>query len=361
MSESHRLSVRWSAIGAAVAVAVGAGGLSLVDAATPAPNPVTVTVTPTRILDTRSNIGLSGRSADESPRDLRVTGTVPVAPSGSRTVVPVGAIGVLVNVTVVQPSSDGFLSLRPADATGAPTTSTVNFQAGVNTPNAATVNLSPDGRVEIWLDTLADTGTAHVLLDVVGYTVDHDHDDRYYTKDQTDGTFATQQELDAVAAQKANAADVYTRSALDPVLADKVSNAQLDDAVTFLDNKVAETQGVAYGTAPSSNVTVVGEYQTILTVPFETAVSGHAVLMSTATLALGPGISANCRVQMFSGGPVLSGYANQEGENMFAATFGRSVPAGAHIAELQCIQDNPGPEMVVREPWITITFSSVEL
>ena len=189
------IRTKWAAVGAAVAVTLGAGGVSLTQAAiSSGEKPVVITVDTTRILDTRTGVGLAGgRLVDSTPRDLQVTGDVPIAPSGTATVVPAGAIGVLVNVTVVSPNSKGFLSLRSGGAAGTPATSTVNFEAGITTPNAATVDLSGDGKLQIWLETDNDGGSAHVLLDVVGYTVDHDHNDLYYTKTEVDAAtlFAT--------------------------------------------------------------------------------------------------------------------------------------------------------------------------
>ena len=180
------LRTRWAAVGAAVAVTLGAGGLSMAQAAIDTGDrPVTVTIAAERILDTRTDLGLSGRFADGAPRDLQVTGSVPTASGGSKNVVPTDAIGVLVNVTVVAPTHEGFLSLRPQGATGDPTTSTVNFVPGSIEPNAATVDLN-DGKIQIWVETSSDAGSADVLIDVVGYTIGHTHDDRYYTEADID-------------------------------------------------------------------------------------------------------------------------------------------------------------------------------
>jgi predicted secreted protein len=182
MTEARRhtkMRVRWSAIGAAVAVTLGAGGLSIAQAAvSTGERPVVVTVDAERILDTRADLGLAGKFADSTPRDLQVTGSVDVASGGSKIVVPDDAVGVIVNVTVIRPNRPGFLSLRPAGAAGAPTTSTVNFTDGSIEPNSATVDLN-NGKIQIWLATIADAGRADVAIDVVGYTIDHDHDDRY--------------------------------------------------------------------------------------------------------------------------------------------------------------------------------------
>lgn len=178
---------RWAAIGAAVAITLGGGGVGIVSATmSSGDKPVFVSIEPTRILDTRNNVGLTGRFADAVPRDLQVTGSVPVAGGGARTVVPAGATGVALNVTVVNTSSDGFLSVRPSGATGEPLTSNVNFVSGQIVPNAVNVDLPANGRVQIWFEAWTNGGTSDVLVDVVGYYDDHHHDDRYYTKTQID-------------------------------------------------------------------------------------------------------------------------------------------------------------------------------
>lgn len=178
--------MRWSAIGAAIAVTLGAGGLGIAQAAVSSGDrPVTVTIAAERILDTRVDLGLAGKFTDSSPRDLQVTGPVEVASGGQQTVVPADAVAVIVNVTVIRPNRPGFLSLRPGGAVGSPTTSTVNFLADSIEPNSATVDLN-DGKIQIWLAPIADAGTADVAIDVVGYTIDHDHDDRYYTQAEVD-------------------------------------------------------------------------------------------------------------------------------------------------------------------------------
>jgi hypothetical protein len=185
-----RLRARWSAIGAAVAVTLGAGGIGLAQASlAPVDQPVTVTVDAQRILDTRINLGLAGGFAKDTPREVQVTGAVDVATdtgTTTETVVPAGATAVLVNVTVVLPTDQGFLTLRAGGAAGAPSTSTVNFAAGSVEPNAATVDLSNDGKIQVWVFMPDAAARADVLIDVVGYTVDHNHDDRYYTQAQVD-------------------------------------------------------------------------------------------------------------------------------------------------------------------------------
>jgi hypothetical protein len=248
-SDRARLRTRWSAIGAAVAVSLGAGGFGLANAAIGSgEKPVTITIEPERILDTRVNLGLAGRFNDATPRELQVTGNVNVAPSGSKVVVPADATGVIVNVTVVLPTDGGFLSLRPSGAAGAPQTSTVNFSANDVVPNSATVDLPANGKVQIWVEIAGNSGSADVLVDVVGYTVDHTHDDRYYTKT----------EADAVHNAKANAADVYTKAQVDSA----VANVTRVSGISFLSSPfdlLAGTEGgIATPSCPVGQVAISG-------------------------------------------------------------------------------------------------------
>jgi hypothetical protein len=168
---------RWAAIGAAVAVSLGAGGLFVAQAA-PGPSESTiVTVTPERILDTRDpvNLGLAGPFTSPVAQKLQVTGSIPTA-TGTKVVVPAGATGVLLNVTPVNMTANGFISIRPGDATGAATTSSLNFTTGVAgvVPNAVQVAMptagANAGKIDITYDAYGQAGqTTDILVDVVGY------------------------------------------------------------------------------------------------------------------------------------------------------------------------------------------------
>lgn len=166
---------RWAAIGAAVAVSVGAGGLFVAQAA-PGPSESTiVTVTPERILDTRDpvNVGLPGPFVSAVAQKLQVTGSVPTT-TGTKVVVPLGATGVLLNVTPVSPSADGFISIRPGDATGVAATSSLNFTKGAILPNSVQVGLPTSGpnagKIDITYNAYGIAGpTTDILIDVVGY------------------------------------------------------------------------------------------------------------------------------------------------------------------------------------------------
>ena len=157
---------RWAAIGAAVAVTFGGGGLLVANAAS-SPASSIVTVSPERILDTRTDIGLPGPFVSAVSQKLQVTGAV----------VPAASTGVLLNVTVVAPSANGFLSIRPGDAVGSPSTSSLNFNAGDIAPNAVQVALPTSGinagQIDITFDAYGVGGpTTDVLIDVVGYLVE---------------------------------------------------------------------------------------------------------------------------------------------------------------------------------------------
>src|SRR4051812_37326416 len=123
---------RWAAFGAAVAVSIGGGGVFLASAAPGPAESTIVNVTPVRVLDTRDSVdvGLPGPFVSAVSQKLQITGLVPTTNS-SQTPVPVGATGVLLNVTAVGPTANGFISVRPGDATGAPATSSLNVTAGV--------------------------------------------------------------------------------------------------------------------------------------------------------------------------------------------------------------------------------------
>ncbi len=168
---------RWAAVGILVAVMVGAGGLFVANAAS-SPQSSVVTIDPLRILDSRDgvDVGLPGPFVSPVSQKLQVTGSVPTT-TGTQTVVPAGATGVLMNVTVVGPTADGFLSIRPGSATGAPATSSLNFVAGDIVPNSVQVGLPTSGanagQIDITYDAFGTPGpTTDVLIDVVGYLIE---------------------------------------------------------------------------------------------------------------------------------------------------------------------------------------------
>ena len=178
---------RWAALGAAVAVTVGGSGFFIAHAVSSSPS-VIVTIDPVRVLDTRfgNGIGLVGPFISSDGRHLPITGPIETA-SGTQVVVPAGATGVSLNVTVVEPQAAGFVSVRPSDSVGAPSTSNLNFEAGDVVANAVTVQLPSSGPLEgnilITYDALGVDGpAADILADVVGYFQEPSAGPVMYTK-----------------------------------------------------------------------------------------------------------------------------------------------------------------------------------
>jgi glucose/arabinose dehydrogenase len=116
------------------------------------------TVTPCRIVDTRGPAAPNGGPAlaAGSDRTFAVAGSCGI---------PATARAVSVNVTVVQPTTDGFLSVFPG-AGATPTSSVINFRSGQIRANNALPLLGAAGDVVV---RNGSTGTVHFLLDVNGY------------------------------------------------------------------------------------------------------------------------------------------------------------------------------------------------
>jgi hypothetical protein len=117
---------------------------------------------PIRILDTRP-----GKTAAINPGIPIATGATFTLQVTGETVesieVPAGAVGVIGNVTVVNPVGQGFLTLFPEGASR-PTASTINYSAGEVIANGVTVKLSSSGQMDIFAATTTD-----VVFDATGF------------------------------------------------------------------------------------------------------------------------------------------------------------------------------------------------
>jgi outer membrane protein assembly factor BamB len=125
-------------------------------------------MTPSRLLDTRSGNGLSGKLVANTPRTFQVTG---------RGGVPANATAVTGNVTVVNSSFSWAVFVGP-NPTASPTTSTINFTAGQIKANSLTVELGAGGGLSATYISSAGN-TTDLVFDVTGY----------YTADGTGSTF----------------------------------------------------------------------------------------------------------------------------------------------------------------------------
>lgn len=372
--------MRWSAIGAAVAIALGAGGMGLAQAVVDSgEKSVTVTVESKRIVDTRSGLGLAGKFTSDAPRDVRVTGSVDVATAAGpskETVVPAGATSVLINVTVVTPTGDGFLTVRAGGLAGKPTTSTVNFTAGAIEPNAATVDLTSDGRVQVWVAMGSPTAAADVLIDVVGYTVDHNHDDRYYTKALTDTAVATalattDAAIAAAVAPKANSTDVTAAiaAATTPKAnsADVYTKTQVDAAIAAAQ---PGAEGIDFDQTTAANTLTDTALKTILSVPLTIPKDGFAVVNSTANIVTVNGATVNCVVVLNTVpgtlptnavGVGLTGGGSTTLASTWTDTRGFTVTAaGASTVHLVCARSAAGTA-TVNQGQMTVTYSTAKL
>lgn len=81
--------------------------------------------------------------------------------------IPVTAHALAVNVTVITPQADGYVTLFPGDGPN-PGTSTVNFRAGQIRANNTVVRLATDGSGVLYVQSNC-VGAMHLALDVSGY------------------------------------------------------------------------------------------------------------------------------------------------------------------------------------------------
>jgi hypothetical protein len=124
-------------------------------------------LTPARVFDSRPGISVNdpapAAKAIAGPGatfDIQLLGLGGI-PSTARDV-----LAVVANITVVQPTSTGYLNAYGKDAP-AGTAAIINFVADQTVPNLAIVRPGTDGKLTIKL--AAGTGSAHVVVDVFGW------------------------------------------------------------------------------------------------------------------------------------------------------------------------------------------------
>ena len=147
-----------SALVSAVALLLGPLAIASSAATTPHATPVIegsyVSVIPARIAGT---VSTSVPIAAAATLNVQVTGTtLPV---------PAGASAAVVNVTAVNPTANGFLTVFTEGLATTPLVSNVNFTIGMNVANLVTVPLSATGGISIFNS----AGTTGVDVDVEGY------------------------------------------------------------------------------------------------------------------------------------------------------------------------------------------------
>ena len=115
-----------------------------------------IPVTPKRVVDTRSGIGVA--PAKIGP------GGVLIANLANGSPVPASAKAVIVNVTSVNSTSGGFITVWPTEAV-MPLASTLNPRPGLPVPNQAYLRLGSGGNLNVFNA----AGSTDIIVDVFGY------------------------------------------------------------------------------------------------------------------------------------------------------------------------------------------------
>ena len=179
---------RWAAVGAAVAITLGAGGIGIVDATkSSGERAVYTAIEPCRLLDTRADQGIGGRTTPLGPGEVYTI--TAHGNNGQCTGIPNDTLALELNVTGLQNTGNTHFTIW-SGAGAVPNASHVNLAPGARpTPNSVTTEL--DGAKFAIRNNSA---TANVIIDIVGIYQDHNHDDRYYTETESDDRYYTKSE-----------------------------------------------------------------------------------------------------------------------------------------------------------------------
>lgn len=148
---------------ALVAAVITLGGAALTTSAASPGASSFVPITPCRLFDTRT--GLDNVGPRDTPIQSNETYTVPVWGTNGDCTIPTGATGVTMNVAIVNPTGNSFLTVFPGDASK-PLAANLNWVTGqAPTPNAVTAALGADGTLSFYNL----TGTVDLAVDINGY------------------------------------------------------------------------------------------------------------------------------------------------------------------------------------------------
>ncbi len=118
---------------------------------------------PARLLDTRTTTGAATIDGDDLGAGRVVAGSVTTVGVAGRGTVAASATSAMVNVTAVNPSDTGFLTVFACDD-DQPTASNLNFYAGTTVANAVFAPIGSDDHICIYSSAATD-----LLVDVNGY------------------------------------------------------------------------------------------------------------------------------------------------------------------------------------------------
>lgn len=167
---------RLAAILTAIGVTIASGGLAVVLAAKTdtigtGERPVFVPITPCRVMDTRGAPNTVGPR--NTPIGANSTYSPTVVGANGNCVIPADALGLGMNVTIVNPTQTSFLTVFPNGAPR-PLSSNLNWTGGhAPIANSVTVRIGTAGKISFFNN----KGKVNVVADIVGYYVDHQHDD----------------------------------------------------------------------------------------------------------------------------------------------------------------------------------------
>jgi hypothetical protein len=130
--------------------------IDVLGAFTPGASARFVPVSPARALDTREGVGASRARLGRAPLPLGLAGRSGVPASG--------VSAVLLNVTVVSPSTGTYVTVFPSGRER-PLASNLNATAGQVVPNMVLARLGPDGGASIYNN----SGDLDLVADVMGY------------------------------------------------------------------------------------------------------------------------------------------------------------------------------------------------
>jgi hypothetical protein len=132
-----------------------------------------VPITPTRVVDSRTPLGVGGIFLGGVPQTFDVAGVG---------VIPADAVAVTGNVTVVGQTAGGYVSITPS-ATANPSSSTINVPLGDIRANNFTSPLAGDGSLAAVYKSSAAGKKAHVIVDITGFFREGDLDATYHPID----------------------------------------------------------------------------------------------------------------------------------------------------------------------------------
>ena len=117
-------------------------------------------ISPSRFLDTREGNG--------APKGAVGAGSVTALQITGRNGLPATGVGaVILNVTVTEPTADGYITVYPSGV-DPPTASNLNMRPGQTVPNLVIAKVGAGGVIDLYNS----AGTSHLVADVVGWFPD---------------------------------------------------------------------------------------------------------------------------------------------------------------------------------------------